>query len=41
MPHILGPDGQNYEAVYTMERQPDGTWRINGCYLVKKPGLSA
>ena len=38
---IVGPDGQNYEAVYTMEQQPDGVWRINGCYLVKKPGLSA
>jgi len=21
-------------AYYTMERQPDGTWRIDGCYLV-------
>ena len=38
--NILGPDGQSYEAVYTMERQPDGTWKINGCALVKLPGLS-
>ena len=26
---IVGPDGLNYEAIYTMERQPDGTWQIN------------
>jgi Domain of unknown function (DUF4864) len=36
---IVGPDGQTYEAIYTMERQPDGAWQINGCMLVKAPGL--
>jgi len=30
---VVGPDGRAYMAYYTMERQPDGTWRISGCYL--------
>lgn len=38
---IVGPDGLTYEAVYTMERQPDGTWQINGCALVKAKDVSA
>ena len=36
---IVGPDGKTYEALYSMERQPDGTWRINGCALLEVPGL--
>ena len=35
-----GPDGQTYEAIYTMERQPDGTWQINGCAIVRAPDVS-
>ncbi len=31
---VIGPDGRSYMAFYTMERQPDGSWRINGCHLV-------
>lgn len=38
---IIGPDGLTYEAIYTMERQPDGTWQINGCALVRSPDISA
>ena len=38
---IIGPDGLTYEAIYTMERQPDGTWQINGCALVKARDMSA
>jgi len=38
---IVGPDGLTYDAVYTMERQPDGTWRINGCSIVRAPDISA
>jgi Domain of unknown function (DUF4864) len=34
---VIGPDGLSYLAYYTMEKQPDGTWRINGCYLVRAP----
>ena len=38
---IVGSDGRTYEAIYTMERQPDGTWQINGCALVRSPDISA
>ena len=38
---ITGPDGKTYEALYSMERQADGTWRINGCTLLQAPGLDA
>lgn len=31
--HITGPDGAAVTAFYTMERQPDGSWRIAGCSL--------
>ena len=24
---VVGPDGITYEAIYTMERQPDGSWQ--------------
>jgi ketosteroid isomerase-like protein len=32
---VVGPDGLSYLAYYTMEKQADGSWRINGCYLVR------
>lgn len=38
---LIGPDGKTYEALYSMERQPDGTWLINGCTLLEVPGLDA
>ena len=38
---LTGPDGKTYEALYSMERQPDGTWLINGCSLLEVPGLDA
>ena len=36
---IIGPDGKPYEALYTMQQQPDGTWQINGCQLLPTQGL--
>lgn len=30
---IVGPDGKDYEAVYTLERQADGMFRITGVSL--------
>lgn len=30
---IVGPDGKDYEAVYTLELQPDGMYRITGVSL--------
>lgn len=32
---LVGPDGQPVIALYVMERQSDGSWRINGVYLLK------
>ena len=37
---IVGPDGNDYEAVYTLELQPDGTFRITGCSLRASNSLS-
>jgi hypothetical protein len=34
---VIGPDGKAMIALYTMERQPDGVWRIGGCSLVATP----
>ncbi|MEM7173389.1 MAG: DUF4864 domain-containing protein [Pseudomonadota bacterium] len=31
---FIGPDGKAVIAIYEMEQQPDGTWRINGVQLV-------
>jgi ketosteroid isomerase-like protein len=31
---LLDPEGVPIRALYLMEKQSDGTWRINGCYLV-------
>ena|SRR5579871_5197474 len=31
--HVIGPDGRPVDAFYPMTRLPDGTWRINGCFL--------
>ena len=31
--HVVGKDGAEVTAVYVMERQPDGGWRIAGCTL--------
>lgn len=35
---IQDSEGVEWVAVYTLEQQPDGTWRISGCYLLKAPG---
>jgi ketosteroid isomerase-like protein len=31
---IIGPQGEGEEALYFMEHEPDGSWRIAGCQLV-------
>jgi hypothetical protein len=33
--HILDADGEAWEALYTLEQQPDGSLKIIGCILVK------
>ena len=30
-----GPDGRPRIALYIMERQPDGSWKIDGCILTE------
>jgi len=37
---LVGPDGKDYEAVYTLELQPDGNYRITGCSLSASNALS-
>lgn len=37
---ITGPDGKEYEAVYTLELQPDGVYRITGVSLKASNALS-
>lgn len=37
---IVGPDGKDYEAVYTLQQQPDGTYLITGCSLRASNTLS-
>ena len=32
---LIGPDGLAYTARYTMQRQPDGSWRISACELLE------
>ena len=32
---LVGPDGQPVMALYLMEKQPDGSWRIDGCILTQ------
>jgi hypothetical protein len=32
--HVIGPDGRPVTALYVMTQLPDGSWRIDGCYLL-------
>jgi hypothetical protein len=33
--HIIDADGQAWEALYTLEQQADGSYKITGCSLLK------
>lgn len=37
---LVGPDGKDYEAVYTLELQPDGRYLITSCSLRASNSLS-
>jgi hypothetical protein len=37
---IQDPDGIDWEALYTLERDSEGQWKITGCRLRKAPGVS-
>jgi uncharacterized protein DUF4864 len=32
---FVGPDGRQVLAMYSMEREDDGSWRISGCVLLE------
>jgi hypothetical protein len=38
---IRDRSGEEWVAIYTMERQPDGAWLIAGCQLLRRPGVEA
>jgi hypothetical protein len=38
--HIIDADGEAWEAMYTLEQQPDGSLKITGCSL-RKAGQAA
>ena len=31
--YVIGPDGRPVTAIYPMRQLPDGSWRIDGCFL--------
>jgi len=35
---LVDADGVFWTALYTLEQQPDGSWKITSCVLLKKPG---
>jgi hypothetical protein len=35
--YMTGPDGIPVLALYQMQKQPDGSWKINGCSIAKAP----
>jgi hypothetical protein len=38
---ITDGDGHAWMAIYPMAKQPDGSWRINGCHLARLPAREA
>jgi len=34
MVHLIGPDGVAVVALYLMQKQPDGSWCCDGCFLM-------
>ncbi len=37
---LSGPDGRPVTALYVMERQPDGSWKVDGVYLLEGSDLT-
>lgn len=31
--YVVAPDGRPVTAIYVMTQLPDGSWRVDGCYL--------
>lgn len=38
---VDGPDGVSRTALYSMEQEADGSWRISGCRLTDSGGVGA
>ncbi len=38
---LIGPDGRPQTALYTMQRQPDGSWKIAACRLLELPSVES
>jgi hypothetical protein len=38
---IVDATGKLWTALYTMQKQPDGSWKISACVLVEMPGADA
>ena len=38
---LVGPDGAGFVALYVMEQQADGSWRINGVTLVRNDEVAS
>lgn len=38
---VVGPDDRDYDAIYTLELQPDGSYRITGVTLRRATSLGA
>jgi DNA-binding transcriptional LysR family regulator len=38
---LIGPDGAPYTALYTMEHEADGQWRIVACMLIPSQRVGA
>ena len=35
---VVGPSGISETALYIMEEQPDGSWKIGACIMAREPG---
>jgi hypothetical protein len=38
--YVVGPDGKAYRAVYFMQQQPNGSWKISGVTLLPLEGTT-
>ncbi len=38
---LIDANGQAWLALYTMEQQPDGSWKIAGVRLVREDAVAA
>ena len=36
---LTDADGKQWQALYTLEKQPDGHWKISGCRILKADGV--